>query len=162
MTFHFLQWRGKRHPGSTLAKPAAAVWSAVCLCACSFAPQTSIPSCPVRLERNAAVIGCLAPGSWWRIEKAKYAVDRIGYGGVLVVNAFDGNYYAFDLACPVEASPTVRVSSPDGALMVTCPRCGEEYYLGDGLGLPQKGISSFSLLRYQTSCTAAATLYVSN
>lgn len=129
---------------------------------CSFAPQTSIPSCAVSIERNAAVIGCLSPGNWWRIEMPQYAVDRVGYGGLVLVKAFDDQYYAFDLSCPTEAQSAVRVGNPDASLMVTCPMCGETYYLGDGLGLPQKGISSFSLLRYRTYCSATGNISISN
>jgi len=129
--------------------------------ACNFTPQTSIPSCAVSVERNAAVIGCLSPGDSWRLERPQYAVDRVGYGGIVLVKAYDGQYYAFDLSCPVEASSTIRVGKAD-ALMVTCPVCGETYYLGDGLGVPQKGISQFTLLRYRTYYSATGIITITN
>lgn len=58
--------------------------------------------------------------------------EATGFGGILIVCDPNGEYYAYDLACPVECRPEVRVQ-PDNnnplAGMVKCPKCGSVYNL---------------------------------
>ena len=132
------------------------------LCSCGRL-QSSVPEMPVSLERNAVTINCLYPGSSWRIESAQYTTDRIGYAGVQLVMAFDSQYYAFDLCCPNELSPTVRVGKPSDVLCCECPVCGEVYDLGYGQGSPTKGICDESLRRYSVSfAPLSQTIYIQN
>ena len=62
---------------------------------------------------------------------------RQGLGGVLVYNGFSNNggsqnvYYAFDAACPYEASSNVKVEVQDGTFAV-CPKCGSKYAILNG------------------------------
>ncbi|MBP5172064.1 MAG: hypothetical protein ILP04_08465 [Bacteroidales bacterium] len=110
--------------------------------------RSSIPDMPVRVERNLSVINCLFPGNSWRLTSRELAADQVGFGGVMLVCALDGNYHAFDLSCPVEAAATVRVGQPDDMLRVQCPSCGEIYDCGFGLGIPGRGIGEEPLKRY--------------
>ena len=72
--------------------------------------------------------------------------DRFGYAGVVVYIDGNGNYSAYDMACPhcVKQDTPVEI---DG-MLATCPICGEEYDLGTGYATPQKGISNEALRRY--------------
>lgn len=124
--------------------------------------QSSIPNMPVHLERNLNTINCLFPGDCWRITSCEKATDRIGYGGVMLVCAFDNTYYAFDLSCPVEAANTVRVGVPDDMLLVKCPKCGEVYDLSFGMGTPTLGISDEALLRYTVNLLINNNVYIQN
>lgn len=81
----------------------------------------------------------------------RYATDKIGYGGILVINAGYGNtLYAYDLACPVEISPTIRVI-PNDVGEAHCPQCGSKFCISDGTGRPISGKSKHTLKRYRVS-----------
>ncbi|MBQ9201280.1 MAG: hypothetical protein IJ154_02755 [Bacteroidales bacterium] len=123
--------------------------------------RSSIPDVPVRIERSLSVINCLFPGSSWRLTSRQLAADQTGFGGVMLVCAFDGTYHAFDLSCPVEASATVRVGKPDDMLRVECPSCGELYDCSFGLGTPTRGIADEPLKRYAVSLSGG-TVYIHN
>ena len=113
--------------------------------------QSSIPESPVFMRRNLNTINCLFPGDYYYITEPQTASDRLGYGGLLLVRGFDDQYYAYDLACPVECRTDVRVGQPSEVLEVVCPQCGESYQLGFGLGTPSTGISGEGLRRYSVS-----------
>ena len=113
--------------------------------------RSSIPDVPVYVQRNLATINCLFPGNFWSITSPRLASDATGYAGILLVCAFDGQYYAFDMACPHEAQPSKRIDLPDESLNATCPHCGEVYNLSFGLGTPSLGICDEPLRRYR--CT---------
>jgi hypothetical protein len=110
--------------------------------------QSSIPESPVFMRRNLNTINCLFPGDYYYITEPQTASDRLGYGGLLLVRGFDDQYYAYDLACPVECRTDVRVGQPSEVLEVVCPQCGESYQLGFGLGTPSTGVSKEGLKRY--------------
>lgn len=78
-------------------------------------------------------------------------LDRTGYGGLLVVNDVMGNTLAYDLACPVEVSPTCRVTVPSGELYAECQKCGSTYDIYTNHGNPRSGIAAdkgYGLKRY--------------
>lgn len=68
-----------------------------------------------------------------------------GYAGVVVY--IDGNeeYKAYDMCCP--HCLTNQPITMDG-MFADCPTCGEQYDLGSGYAIPQKGISKEALRRY--------------
>lgn len=77
--------------------------------------------------------------------------DAIGFGGVLVlvgIGEYGTAYYAYDLSCPFEAKPNIRVF-PDAEGNATCKVCGSKFYLTDGWGRVTKGPSKWSLKRYK-------------
>lgn len=60
------------------------------------------------------------------------AGENTGFGGILLVCDPNGEYLAYDLACPVEAKPEIRVqydTSSEIAGIVRCPKCGSTYNL---------------------------------
>ncbi|MDR2041324.1 MAG: (2Fe-2S)-binding protein [Tannerella sp.] len=77
-------------------------------------------------------------------------IQRVGFGGVLVVHAADDRFYAFDLACPYEASRSVRVAPDANTIYAVCPKCGTKYDIAFGTGAPN-GVSRFYLKRYNVN-----------
>lgn len=53
----------------------------------------------------------------------------VGYGGVVVFHNSDESYIAYDLSCPVEVSPAIRISVLEGSPIAECPRCQTKYDL---------------------------------
>ena len=62
-----------------------------------------------------------------------------GYGGVLLVGDLYGNPVAYDLSCPVECSPDVRIVVDYDHNDAYCPVCGSSYDIFSGLGNPTGG-----------------------
>ena len=83
-------------------------------------------------------------------ERPVLATDRIGYAGLLVYSGFDMMYYAFDLACPVEADPKVKVK-PNDLGQAVCETCGSVYNISYGIGNPEEGPAKETLRRYKTA-----------
>lgn len=76
--------------------------------------------------------------------------ERIGYGGILVFHGLDSGYdrfFAYDLACPNEAAPNVRVVV-ENTLFARCPKCKSKYEIYAGFGNPVEGPSKYPLKRY--------------
>lgn len=82
-----------------------------------------------------------------------------GYGGVLLVSGVDpftleaGVPLAYDLACPVEVKPDIRVSvQTDGSVPIAvCPDCGSRYDIVERGGAPTDGEAlrhKYGLKRY--------------
>lgn len=101
--------------------------------------------------------------------KPELAVDRIGFGGVMVCTGVMmddyGNsiYYAYDLACPNEAVANIRVAPLTDKLgEVKCPECGTVYNAGYGFGEPLSGPSKHPLKRYKTQLNGDRLLIYNN
>lgn len=73
------------------------------------------------------------------------ANSYVGFGGVLLIGGVDpftnepNVPLAYDLACPVEKSPTVRVAVDDSTLEAVCPKCGSRYDVVMAGGSPVGG-----------------------
>jgi len=76
--------------------------------------------------------------------------DRVGFGGILVSTGFDGNYYAFDMACPYEAKYNVRVY-PNEIGQAVCESCGSVFDISYGIGNPSTGPATETLKRYRAT-----------
>ena len=113
--------------------------------------ETGIPDFPVYIRRNIDTYKLINFGSYLYIDQRQLDKDRIGYGGILVVKAFDGFFYAFDLACTNEKDASILIGKPGETLISTCESCGEQYDLSFGLGIPTKKISKLPLKRYSTA-----------
>jgi nitrite reductase/ring-hydroxylating ferredoxin subunit len=87
--------------------------------------------------------------------------EYTGFGGVIVYHALDDNFYAFDLACPVEANRTIRVEMDDDGIHAACPKCGSVYEFSAGVAFPIQGPSEESLRQYKVY-TSGSILYVNN
>ncbi|MGL5317732.1 MAG: hypothetical protein ACRC9Q_03435 [Bacteroidales bacterium] len=86
------------------------------------------------------------------------ASTYLGYGGILVVNGFTFNgeseaFYAYDLACPVEAQTDVRVTINNDLIQAECPKCKSRFAVFEGGGVPVWGEAkknSLFLKQYKT------------
>lgn len=74
-----------------------------------------------------------------------------GYGGVLLVGDIYGNPIAYDLACPYEAQPEIRIAVDNSAYDAVCPVCKSTYDVFAGYGRPTSGPAAergYGLRRY--------------
>ena len=72
--------------------------------------------------------------------------DKLGCGGLLVVNSLNG-IAAFDLSCPVEWNNAVKMSIDDD-LQCKCNKCGALFDVTNGEGNPILG-TNLSLKKYK-------------
>lgn len=82
------------------------------------------------------------------------AMSYTGYGGILLVTDISGYPLAYDLSCPVEAKPTVRVRYQEEDLCVECPVCGSRYNVNEYNGSPISGKAfdlKYGLRRYKVA-----------
>jgi nitrite reductase/ring-hydroxylating ferredoxin subunit len=94
--------------------------------------------------------------------KRTLAGEYIGFGGVIVYHALDDNFYAFDLACPVEANRSIRVEMNEDNIHATCPKCGSVFDLSYGFANPEnKGSAKEGLRPYKVNMQGDI-LYVTN
>lgn len=133
-------------------KKIACIGLLVCLCfSCDKEEYSNIPYAPVNLTLYAEDMMQLAGAlSHLSFTQPKYAGDQLGYGGILVVHGLDygatPNYYAYDLACPVEAQRNTRIQPNDSGITASCSRCGSVFNIADG-GYPESG-TKLKLTRY--------------
>jgi len=113
---------------------------------CQKEYYTSIPDYPVNLELslNGSDYDLNANLAYKVFTQPRLAKDRLGFGGILVINAFsmDGNpvnLCAYDLACPVEVQSNVRVVPDKTGGTATCPKCGAVFTIATGTGAPKSG-----------------------
>lgn len=126
---------------------------------CNTVDDDRIPAMPVNIDLSLpsqwSVYGVDAYGESRLFIKAlgqprdfNYtARTSTGYGGVLLVNGFNpytieaGVPMAYDLSCPVECKPDIRVAmQPDGAVpLAVCPVCGSGYDVVEKGGAPVSG-----------------------
>lgn len=87
-----------------------------------------------------------------------------GFGGVLLIEGVDpfnsqaGVPLAYDLSCPVEKSPTIRVAIDPSNYEAVCPVCDSHYNVTTAAGAPVSGEAvtlKYGLKRY--SCFPAST-----
>ena len=132
---------------------------ALCACDTHTTYRSSVPSYPVNIRINTyegTYVHFVHIYTYLIVDEKGYhfngqtmprkETDRFGYAGVVVYIDGNGNYSAYDMACPncVSQKDPVKV---DGMLAI-CPLCGEAYDLGSGYATPQKGISNEALRRY--------------
>lgn len=81
-----------------------------------------------------------------------------GYGGILLVCDYIGQPLAYDLSCPYEAKPDVRIIVDDDAHDAACPVCGSTYDVFGGQGRPTSGPAAergYGLTRYRITTGGA-------
>lgn len=112
---------------------------------------STIPYAPVNLDLNLIVNypNFRTANQSMEFEKPRTVTDRIGYGGILVYIDFDNKYDAWDMCCPYEADPSIKVHD-NGLGQAVCTDCGTVYDLSWGLAVPIEGPSKQPLKRYQT------------
>lgn len=79
--------------------------------------------------------------------KPNTAAESVGYAGLLVFRDYNGDIFAYDLACPYEKDKNIQVK-PNSSGHAVCPQCDSEYVIMYGtserngtlgLGTPVKG-----------------------
>ena len=84
------------------------------------------------------------------------ALDRTGFGGLLLVSDAMGELSVYDLSCPVEARPNIRITVPAATgggneAYAECPSCKSRYDVSVNRGNPMSGPAAergFGLQRY--------------
>ena len=134
------------------------------LLACDQPLISPVPSAPVYLEikldyDDSDLVPALAAKSF---TKPRLSVDRLGFGGVLVVHGASGEFFAYDLACPYEVDRNVRVV-PDDEGKARCPKCGSVYITLWGMGIPETQlVSKYPLRSYRITPAGDNKLIVVN
>ena len=127
----------------------------LCLCvSCDENITSTIPNAPVSLTLDLAGTDNSLNGSlsYKEYTTPRLATDRLGYGGLLIINGFGENLvnlYAYDLACPNEAQSNIKIKPESTGLTATCPKCGAVFRIANG-GAPESG-SKFWLKRYSVA-----------
>lgn len=120
------------------------------LLSCEKEVRSSIPDCDVYIKTNKSEYTRLSTVN----SAVTYTIDgggsipvnfRYGYGGVVIYRDLDEKIRSYDLACPVEALPTIRVKIQTP--FAVCPQCGSKFDL-NAIGTPVSGPSKLPLHLY--------------
>ncbi|MEG1585730.1 MAG: hypothetical protein RR346_02525 [Bacteroidales bacterium] len=101
----------------------------ICCTGCKDYADSVIPSTKVESELNLLTtdLELATPGGFKVISARTTKSPYIGYGGLLVVRGYlDDVVYAYDLACPAERNPEVKIRIENG-IKAVCPKCGSEF-----------------------------------
>ena len=117
------------------------------LLACTEKIEIRIPPRPVYLELDIdfqdKALKAIQAHKIYTEKDTDQEGERTGFGGVLVFHGLSSNgsdtFYAFDAACPHEASPNVRVAIDESAVYAICPKCGSKFEVLNGFGNPVAG-----------------------
>ena len=136
---------------------------------CKEEARPSIPSFEVYIEVSRSSF----PNDYAKLQNPNNAVSYIytpgvpmpanfkyGYGGVLIFRDLEGRIKSCDLACPVEASRTVRVEV--NMPYAVCPVCGSKFDLSYGFASPSAGPAKESLRIYSNVFERVNSIIVSN
>jgi len=140
---------------------------------CKDEIYSTIPNAPVSYKLNLNFLDNqlkAGVGAYLVITQPRLETDRLGYGGLLIVNGIGEdptvNLYAYDLACPNEASRSALIvpenTSLTGiptAITAKCSKCGAVYNIIDGYGTPQSG-SKYYLRAYRVLPTGNSGEYI--
>lgn len=127
------------------------------LSACQSVDDTRLPAMPVNINLGD-------PGLWTAYGISGFGMYRyfipalrlpngfqytantaVGFGGVLLIGGMDpftgdsSTPLAYDLACPVECKPGVRVRIEGEQCYAVCPECGSKYDVTMQGGAPVSG-----------------------
>lgn len=120
-------------------------------CDMVYAPYSFIQGFSQYLTVNRSINGTLTvtyPGQP-SITENKQSIVYVGFGGLIIGHSTNESYYAFDLACPVEANTKTLLNlSENGLGKAVCPKCGTMYDLNGG-GFPEKGVGKQRLATYK-------------
>jgi hypothetical protein len=138
---------------------------------CDDEIYSTIPNAPVSYKLNLNFNDSqlnVGTGAYLKITKKRLETDRLGYGGLLVVNGIGEkpvNLFVYDLACPVEANRNALIVPEDlnetgnpMAITAKCSKCGAVYNIIDGYGTPES--TKYYLRSYRVMPTAIPGEYV--
>ena len=152
----------------------AAVVCALLFASCDSVDDHRIPSMPVRIDfptvgdwQQYGVSAALDSRSFIKTERLPHGfpytdMSATGFGGVLLACSFDNVPLAYDLSCPVEVSPTVRVSIDKDNNVARCNKCGSTYDVYR-TGAPLSGPAvekGYALTRYRVAPGQEALQYM--
>lgn len=152
----------------------AALLGALFLSACDSVDDERIPSMPVRIDfptvgdwQRYGVAAALDSRSFIKADRIPQGfpyteMSATGFGGILLVCSFDNNPLAYDLSCPVEVKPSVRVSVDKENNVARCSVCGSAYDVFR-TGAPLSGPAAdkgYALTRYRVGPGADALQYM--
>lgn len=147
--------------GFSLPIAVAVLLSAVAI-GCKSVDDERIPVAPVKVDFvnvgswNAyGVGGALDYRKFIKSERIPAgfpytAMMATGFGGVLLVCGYEGEFKAYDLACPVERKNNVRINVDADAHVGVCPVCHSTYDIYR-FGSPLSGVAAengYGLTRY--------------
>ena len=119
---------------------------------CDHIDNKTIPNFTVHIDLGSHVLwntyGVNGMGDYRIFDRANnlpsnfpYTVNTYtGYGGVLLMMGLDGPM-AYDLSCPVEATPNTKLSVNTDNFEAVCARCGSHYNPLTGDGGPLSGVA---------------------
>lgn len=93
------------------------------------------------------------------------ALDRTGFGGLLLAEDVNGQVVVYDLSCPVECKATVRVKVDPESLTAECPQCHSTYDVFSLFGHPISGPAAekgYGLRRYHAVQGVSPYMVISN
>ena len=132
---------------------------------CSRIDDTRVPAVPVNIVfttvgmwNTYGIGGALESKRFIKSQTAPVPADfpytvstYTGFGGVLLVGDIYGNPLAYDLSCPYEAKPDIKIKVDESVHDAACPVCGSTYDIFAGYGRPTSGPSAergYGLRRY--------------
>lgn len=121
------------------------------LVGCKNQTTTSIPSTKVDFKFNILTDApqLNANGGVATFIKPKYVNQYLGYGGVVVFRNFEGSSFsAFDLTCPNEVDPQVRLNVDSIPGEAICPQCGAVFDIAYSRGYPIAGNCKSPMRQY--------------
>ena len=138
---------------------------AIFLLTCCNSNRSPIPDVPVRLEFSiiADAPELINFNGFKEFTVPQNALQYLGYGGILVFHTMEDKYCAFDMSCPFEAKPDVRVHC-DNTGIARCDSCQSAFYVGDGTAFPINANSKtkFPLKRYSVYNPSMFNIVVTN
>ena len=132
---------------------------ALLLLSCSDTTERRIPYRAVYLELDLTyqdkALNAIQAYKIYTQRDVDQAGEQTGFGGVLVFHGLSSTgstdtFYAFDAACPYEASSSVRVEVDESAVYAVCPQCGSRFEILNGIGNPVEGPAAEAKYRLQT------------
>ncbi|MDR2086405.1 MAG: hypothetical protein LBP72_04435 [Dysgonamonadaceae bacterium] len=123
--------------------------------ACDEEIVSPIPYAPVNLVLDLKYedSNLVSPLTYKIFTKKRFEEDKLGFGGILVINGRGENMlinlFAYDLACPVEVDRNIRIV-PNDLGQAVCPHCGAVYMISNGSGATLSGSKNF-LRTYRVS-----------
>lgn len=122
----------------------------LCITACNNELESGIPASKVNLSLDLSMedFKLTSPLASMSYIRPRISGEATGYGGILVVSGFNDQLFAYDLSCPNEKKPTVRIVPSDNGT-ATCPTCNTLYDTANGSGNSIKGAQKLILQRYR-------------
>ena len=103
----------------------------------------------IRVAGIIVVVGVIVAAIVASMNQSGSNAEKVWDAEMTVGNMDAKNYFIIysDLACPYCAGRGVLHPCDVDGIFATCPECGEQYDVGSGTAVPQKGLAREPLLR---------------